>query len=58
MWPQDHFGPTLTLAPNILRPEAQFCPRNTSTPMILRPNAYFSLEILKPETTSVQYTLA
>ena len=55
--PQDHFGPTLTVASNILQPEAQFGPRNTSAPIILLPDAYFSLryfspEVLLPETTS------
>ena len=58
MWPQDHFGPTLTLAPSILRPEAHFSSRNTLVLIILRPNAYFGLEILWPKTTSAQYTLA
>ena len=55
--PQDYFGPTLTVASNILQPEAQFGPRNTSAPIILLPDAYFSLryfspEVLLPETTS------
>ena len=52
--PQDHFGPTLTVASNILQPEAQFGPRNTSAPIILPPDAYFSLEILQPGNTSAR----
>ena len=57
--PQDHFGPTLTVASNILQPEAQFGPRNTSAPIILLPDAYFSPkyfspEILQPGNTSAR----
>ena len=55
--PQDHFGPTLTVASNILQPEAQFGPNNTSARCLLQP------EILQPGNTSArnnfaQYTLA
>ena len=58
VWPQDHFGPTLTLSPSILRPEVRFGPRNTSALIILWPDAYFGPEILRPETTSAQCTLS
>ena len=41
VWPQDHFGPTLTLAPSILQPKAYFGPRNYWASIILQPDAYF-----------------
>ena len=39
------FGPTLTLAPSILRHEAHFSPKNTSAPIMIRADAYFGQEI-------------
>ena len=43
------FGPTLTLVPNILLPEAHFGPRNTSAPVILRPMPTSALKYFGPQ---------
>ena len=58
LWHTPSLAPQLTLAPSTLRHKAHFGPRNTSALIILRPNAYFGPEILRPETTSAQYTSA
>ena len=52
------FGPNSILVPHSLWPQAYFSLRYSSAQVILRPDAYFGPDILRPKTTSVQYTSA
>ena len=49
---------TTSLAPRPVWPQAYFGSRHISARGIIWPNTYFGLEILRPETTSVQYPSA